>query len=117
MFLNLVTNAIDAHDGKPYGAIGIRTHTDDGRQGVVVTVSDTGAGIRPEHLEKIFDPFFTTKEVGKGTGLGLSITYGIVKRLGGDIGVQTQVGEGTQFTVFLPCTPPPNLKQDLEPEA
>jgi two-component system, NtrC family, sensor kinase len=100
--LNLINNAIDAHEGKPYGSISISTHSDLQRQGVVIVVSDTGSGIPQENLERIFDPFFTTKPVGKGTGLGLSISYSLIKELGGDIGVQSEVGRGTQFTLFLP---------------
>ena len=59
-------------------------------------------GIAKEHLPQLFEPFFTTKDVGAGTGLGLSIAYGIVEEHGGWINVQTRVGEGSCFTVFLP---------------
>jgi two-component system, NtrC family, sensor kinase len=62
----------------------------------------TGSGIADEHRAHIFEPFFTTKEVGKGTGLGLSISYNIVKKHGGDIAVESEVGKGTTFTVTLP---------------
>jgi signal transduction histidine kinase len=65
-------------------------------------VRDEGQGIPPEHMKLIFDPFFTTKEVGKGTGLGLSISYGIVEEHGGWIDIQSEVGKGTCFTVYLP---------------
>jgi PAS domain S-box-containing protein len=69
---------------------------------VRLVVSDTGAGIPPDVLERIFDPFFTTKSVGAGTGLGLSMVHGIVADLGGAIDVHSAVGVGTRFEVFLP---------------
>src|SRR5262249_34050821 len=69
-------------------------------QYVAVQVRDNGSGIKPEHLENIFDPFFTTKKTG--TGLGLATVLSIAKRHGGQIGVESEVGNGTTFTVFLP---------------
>jgi two-component system cell cycle sensor histidine kinase/response regulator CckA len=69
---------------------------------VRVEVRDTGIGIRREHLEKIFDPFFTTKPVGQGTGLGLATVYGIIKQTGGFLAVDSEVGKGTVFQIFLP---------------
>jgi len=67
-------------------------------------VQDTGSGISEENLEKIFDPFFTTKALGEGTGLGLSVVHGAVTSLGGTIEVQSVIGKGTTFVVYLPCT-------------
>ena len=113
VFLNLITNAVDAHDEKPYGSIHISTRSDGQREGVKVVFADTGSGISQENLEKIFDPFFTTKQVGKGTGLGLSICYSIIKRLGGDVTVRSELGKGTEFALFLPYSPPPGLQESI----
>jgi len=99
VLLNLINNAIDAMERKG-GAIDITTRLEDGF--LVVDVADTGEGIPKANLQRIFDPFFTTKPVGKGTGLGLSICYGIVKKMGGDITVNSAVGLGTTFHIHLP---------------
>jgi len=69
---------------------------------VTIEIADTGTGIPPEIIGRIFDPFFSTKEVGKGTGLGLSTCYGIVKQTGGFVFVDSEMGRGTKFTVYLP---------------
>ncbi|WP_132250486.1 hybrid sensor histidine kinase/response regulator [Methylobacterium segetis] len=69
---------------------------------VMVAVSDTGTGMRPEVVKRAFEPFFTTKEVGKGSGLGLAQAYGFVKQSGGGIRIDTVVGEGTSIKVYLP---------------
>ncbi|HEY9207011.1 MAG TPA: PAS domain S-box protein [Candidatus Methanoperedens sp.] len=81
---------------------------------VVISVSDTGTGIHPRILDRIFDPFFTTKEFGKGTGLGLSTTLAIVKSHGGFIDVQSEVGKGTLFRVYLPAASKTE-KQEAQP--
>jgi signal transduction histidine kinase len=101
VLMNLVQNAIQAmpHGGSLHVAL---THTGDL---VAVAVKDTGIGIPPQNLRRIFDPFFTTKAPGEGTGLGLSTSYGIVARHGGRIDVQSQVGEGTTFTIWLAANP------------
>jgi PAS domain S-box-containing protein len=98
VFLNMVANARDAMpDG---GTLSVVTRGDSDT--VYIEVTDTGTGIREEHLDKIFDSFFTTKGEIKGVGLGLSVCYGFIKDHGGDIEVKSQVGEGTIFTISLP---------------
>lgn len=102
VFLNIINNAFTAvNDG---GQISIKIFSMTNER-VAVRISDNGCGIPPEHVKLIFEPFFTTK--GKsGTGLGLSITYGIVKKLGGAIEVESKEGAGTTFTVILPVKKP-----------
>ncbi len=76
----------------------------------MMSVSDTGHGIKPEILNKIFEPYFTTKEQGKGTGLGLAVVFGIVKTHKGDINVSSKLGRGTTFAVYLPL-----IEKTIEP--
>jgi two-component system NtrC family sensor kinase len=99
VFLNLINNAIDAI-GPTGGTIDVATRID--ADFAVVDVADSGQGIPKSILPRIFDPFFTTKPVGKGSGLGLSICYGIVKKMGGKITVNSAVGIGTTFHVYVP---------------
>ena len=115
VFLNVIANGIAAHEGKHNGSIRIATRPNEEKKGVAIRVSDTGCGIRPEIMNKMFDPFFTTKPVGRGTGLGLSICYGILKKLGGDISVESEYGYGATFTVFLPYRPPRELEESVAP--
>ncbi|MDE2429236.1 MAG: PAS domain S-box protein, partial [Burkholderiales bacterium] len=98
VFMNLLVNA--SHAIKESGTITVSTGCQN--DWVWIRISDTGSGIPPENLNRIFEPFFTTKPVGSGTGLGLSLSYGIVKKHGGRIDVQSEVGKGTSFTVHLP---------------
>lgn len=108
--LNLAVNARDAMDGEGTITIGVENVTlAQGQVGELaagdyarVSVSDTGVGIAPEHLEKVFEPFFTTKPVGKGTGLGLSQIFGFAQQSGGDVTVESEVGVGTTVSILLP---------------
>jgi len=102
--LNLVVNAIDAMFMG--GILTIKTDCMkiDGQRTVVVQISDTGQGISPEHMANIFDAFFTTKSDKSGTGLGLSVSKQIVENHHGKITVDSIVGKGTTFTLFLPSS-------------
>jgi len=112
--MNMLVNAQHAVEEK--GSIAIRTRRSTNPRApadavepvpmVVISIVDTGCGIPEENLRRIFDPFFTSKDVGKGTGLGLSVSHGIVEAHGGFIEVESKVGEGSTFRVFLPLTRP-----------
>jgi len=99
VLLNLVNNAFQAVDNGCNLAINAAP---EGRDKVSITISDNGCGMPEENLSKIFEPFFTTKERGQGTGLGLTITYGLVKKLNGNISVISKEMEGTTFIITLP---------------
>ena len=96
--LNLIRNAAEA---LPQGGdIEVKTYKEADE--VVITVRDTGIGIAEEDLQRVFQPFWSSKGVAIGKGMGLAVTHGLVKRHGGDISVQSKVGEGTTFTIRLP---------------
>jgi len=107
-FVNLLLNAAQAVHAKQESGVGsggstfvrVSTFTDAGA--IVVRVSDTGVGIEPRILPRIFDPFFKTKASGEGAGLGLAIAHNLVRRVGGDIRVTSEPGEGSTFDVILP---------------
>ena len=118
VLINLAANARDAMPAGGDLTIATGNHpSDPAGEGlhpgpwVQLTVRDTGVGIDPGIRERIFEPFFTTKAVGKGTGLGLASVYGIIRQSGGHVRVESEVGEGTSFHVYLPAV------LDAEPEA
>ncbi|WP_458351517.1 PAS domain-containing protein [Methylobacterium amylolyticum] len=109
--VNMAVNARDAMEGQGVLTLrlvcgspmpAIRGHAGSRSAFAAVSISDTGTGIPPDLLGRIFEPFFTTKEVGKGTGLGLSQVFGFAKQSGGDVDVQSTLGAGTRFTLYLP---------------
>ncbi|MCD6506414.1 cache domain-containing protein [Candidatus Poribacteria bacterium] len=100
-FVNIIINAAEAMEVEG-GTLTIETKSSEDGKHVIVRISDTGPGIPPEYINRIFEPFFTTKQTGKGTGLGLSVTYGIIRRHGGSIEVESEMGMGTTFTITLP---------------
>ncbi len=115
ILLNLVVNARDAITGRGRISIAVTSAVLDqeyadahpgSRVGphTVLVVQDTGCGMDPATMARIFEPFFTTKEAGRGSGLGLATVYGIVKQHGGNIWAYSEVGSGTSFKIYLPCT-------------
>jgi two-component system, NtrC family, sensor kinase len=113
VLMNILVNAQQAIDGP--GRVTVRSRLLPARKlpgggepapVVEIAISDTGCGIPAANLQRIFDPFFTSKEVGKGTGLGLSVSYGIVRSHGGEIEVESTVGEGSTFRILLPARLP-----------
>jgi two-component system, NtrC family, sensor kinase len=106
VLLNIINNARQAIEtSQAGGMVCISSALSD--KYVKITIQDSGPGISPENVRRIFDPFFTTKEVGKGTGLGLSLCYGIVQEHGGNITVESQVGQGAAFVIELPVAQDP----------
>ena len=112
LLLALIMNSIDAmpHEGN----LTIATSPAPG-ENVVVSVADDGVGIPTDLLPRLFDPFVTTKEEGKGVGLGLAISRSIVERHHGQIGVDSEPGRGTKFTITLPCNAEPDAGRALSP--
>ena len=104
VFMNLLVNA--AHAIEDFGKITLRTGYQN-KDWVWIEVEDTGKGIPDDVKGKIFNPFFTTKPVGKGTGLGLSLSYKIIQDHNGRFEVDSVIGKGTKFRIFLPINPNP----------
>ncbi|MES2120482.1 MAG: ATP-binding protein [Pseudomonadota bacterium] len=110
--VNLAVNARDAMDGEGVMRISTRNvklaanEVGDIQAGeyVMISVADTGCGMPPDVLDRAFEPFFTTKPVGKGTGLGLSQIFGFAHQSGGEVGIESTVGEGTTVSIYLPRT-------------
>jgi two-component system cell cycle sensor histidine kinase/response regulator CckA len=132
VLLNLCVNARDAMpaggnikittDTVDSGEISLKFPTAAGKEYIVMKVSDSGIGMDEETRRRIFDPFFTTKDIGKGTGLGLALVHSIVTNHGGFVDVETELGKGTTFSIYLPVTegkilenPPPPLSFNEAP--
>ena len=113
VIVNLLTNAeqaIRASNGE--GQVLVRATSTDSK--ITISISDSGPGILPEHLNRIFEPFFTTKAVGEGTGLGLSICYGIIREHDGNLWAESVAGEGATFHIELPIVGP-ERRGEVEP--
>jgi len=98
VFMNIVSNALDSMPNG--GELRIATRKID--SGIEIAFTDNGCGISKESRDKVFNPFFTTKRPGRGVGLGLSVSYGIIREHGGEIGVESEEGKGSTFTIRLP---------------
>jgi two-component system cell cycle sensor histidine kinase/response regulator CckA len=134
VLINLAVNARDAMQDEGGGDLTIRTYAFENNQPldlheeemppgkwVAIEVKDTGCGIAEENLPHILEPFFTTKDVGQGTGLGLATVYGIIRQTGGFLKIESEIGRGTTFTIYLPVIVEPEeigSQEDvnLEPE-
>ncbi|WP_342108107.1 PAS domain-containing protein [Methylobacterium sp. SI9] len=123
--VNMAVNARDAMSGEgdlviamaeAAGVPAIRGHRPVPGPYVAIAITDTGAGIAQADIERIFEPFFTTKGVGHGTGLGLSQVFGFAKQSGGDVAVESALGQGTTFTLYLPRVEAPLVAGDIDVE-
>jgi len=114
---NLVVNAVQAspdsgavevglHTAQNHAKPGASSESEHPRSFACITIADHGTGMSEDTLERVFEPFFTTKDVGEGTGLGLAVAYGIVQEHGGFITVESKLGEGSRFEVYLPLPDP-----------
>ncbi|MCF8127440.1 MAG: response regulator [Deltaproteobacteria bacterium] len=108
VLINIISNAVHATESGGRITAKIEAFDDD----VAIHITDTGPGIPREHLEKIFEPFFSTKPPGEGTGLGLFVSRSIINKLGGEMNVESRLGEGTRFCIKLPKHP--QVKSDLD---
>ncbi|MCB9979550.1 MAG: response regulator [Rhodospirillales bacterium] len=126
VLINLAVNARDAMQAGGGGHLTIRTFAYENKKArdlweeemppgkwTAIEVRDTGCGIPEENLSRVLEPFFTTKDVGQGTGLGLATVYGIIRQTGGYLDVESQVGVGTAFTIYLPCVAAPEREEDI----
>jgi two-component system NtrC family sensor kinase len=112
VMMNLILNAVDAMEG--HGDLTIETRHSTLKREIFIRIADTGCGIPEEIREAIFDPFFTTKDPGKGTGLGLSVACRIVQEHGGRTEIESEVGKGTAFTIYLPMEPKTAPDSEME---
>ena len=103
VLINLLTNAVEATPAGGRVDLSATADSENGQQGVTITVEDTGEGIPADVLPRIFDPFFSTKPASTGTGLGLSICRDLIRSNGSELRVTSEIGQGTIFTVWLPA--------------
>ena len=129
VLINLAVNARDAMEENGGGHLTIETENFSNKEPVLcgedempagdwvsIAVEDTGCGISKENMSRIIEPFFTTKDVGQGTGLGLATVYGIIRQTGGFLNIDSEVGKGTSFTIYLPRLSDKEVSEDTTKE-